>query len=271
MRFIYPVIIILSLCLAVSPVFGADLVVSSPGSLSIGVGETIPLSLGVTGAVNGISGFHILLEVSGSGTIEITEVSFPEWVMLSEFAPPETEPGYIRGVDLTQQAGSGEEEIHLATFLVSGRGVGTVAYTVSTHILEDDFGGLYTVSPVMVPISVGVVSQESYGGSDNGQSSYSTPSPTVTSTPLPTVIPTTTPTTVPTPPSVVTQTVTEEPAVQTPVPSTGEDGLNDEIDYAPIETPVQRSPSGIFIPLAALVIILLSVVIRWDDETGETP
>ncbi|MBR1369092.1 hypothetical protein RJ53_06095 [Methanocalculus chunghsingensis] len=246
-------VIIVSLCFLVTPALGADVIVSPAGSLSLGVGQQIPLTIGITGATDGISGFHLNLEVTDPHILDVADVTFAEWVMLEEFVSPGTETGHIRGVDLSQLAEPGEGSFQFAVLSLAGVANGMATITITPHILEDDFGDLYNGSPIVIPVTVGVSASPASGGSGGGGSSSSTP--VVTATPTPTPTPAMTPgiTTVATPEE------TPEPVADQVTPLDSESGHMEDQVVSVDEPDLQKSPGGLFLPILGSLIALLLI------------
>jgi len=257
-------LVILSLCFMAMPAMGANLVISPPGSLSIGVGQETQLAIGISGATDGISGFHINLEVTDTDVLDVADVAFDDWVMLEEFVSPGADLGYIRGIDLSQMAEPGEGSFQFAVLSLAGVTNGMATITITPHILEDDFGDLYKASAMVIPVTVGVVTPPSSGGSGGGGSFTSTP----TSTPTPTATATATPapevTPIPTTP--VTAEEAEEPAPEPVITlSTDSDQMGDEV--TPTDEPdIPKSSAGLLLPiLASLLALMLIGSLRGRD------
>lgn len=266
MRFFIVLLLILSLFVA--PVVAAELHVH-PEVLSLHVGETKQLQIGIMGATEGISGFHILLDVAGSDYVAIPDASFLEWVRLDNYTIPGSDSGFIRGVDLTRQAEPGEGSFQFATLSLTALSQGSATLTVTPHIIEDDYGDLYDVGPLTIPITVGTGTSTSSGNGGGNWEAAATavptesPTPTVPYTPVETLTPT---------PSITDQPPDErEELLQPPVAETAGKEIVDETepgireaDAAPAEAPVQQSPFASLLPCAALLVA--GVIIRYAHK-----
>lgn len=266
MRSIFFIILI---SLLAAPAAGAALHVSPAGSLSLDVGETKSLQVGIRGATEGISGFHILLDLAGNDYVAIPDASFEGWVMLDNYTIPGSDPGFIRGVDLTRQAEPGDGSFQFLTLSLTGLSHGSATLTLTPHIIEDDFGDLYDVSLLTIPITVGTGTP---GSSVTGTGYWEPAAPAVpTETPAPaaTYIPIETATPIP---SITVQPPEEgDEQLQPEVAETAGKEIVDEPDpgiskaeAAPMETPVQQSPLASFLPCAALLVV--GMIIRYAQR-----
>lgn len=264
MRSIFFIILI---SLLAAPAAGAALHLSPAGSLSLDAGDTLSLQIGIRGATEGISGFHILLDVAGRDYVAIPDASFEGWVMLDNYTIPGSDHGFIRGVDLTRQAEPGEGSFQFATLSLAGLSHGSATLTLTPHIIEDDFGDLYDVSPLTIPITVGTGTPPSSGTGYWEPAATAvpteTPDPAATYTPVETATPI--PSTTDQPPDEGEEQLQPEVAetagkeiVDEPVP-----GIS-EAEAAPMETPVQQSPFAAPIPCVALLIV--GMMIRYSHR-----
>lgn len=255
----------LIVCLLAMPVIGAELTVQRTDQKPVLAGDTVPLTLALTGAQDGISGFIITIGTSDAGRLTFSNATLADWVFLAEIEPSGEEPGYIKGVDLTQQAGSGEGTIHIGTLIFSALRPGTVLITITPSIIEDDYGGYYNSESVDIPIQIAIPSGPSNGGSYTPH----TPAPTPEPTPEPTLLPTI-------------------PPEETPVPAVDDENNDDGNDLPPFqeeepqlyeekkpdldpddenmlpytEPPVQQSPPGVLLPFTAALILVVRSMVR---------
>lgn len=249
---------IVLISLLAAPVAGAELHVSPAGSLSLDAGDTMSLQIGIMGATEGISGFHILLDGAGTDYVAIPDVSFQDWVMLDNYTIPGSDPGFIRGVDLTRQAEPGEGKFQFATISLAALSHGSATLILTPHIIEDDYGNLYDIESVTIPITVGTGTPASSGNGAGYWEPAATAVPTETPTPIVTYTPAKTATPIPAE-TYVPQEEREE-LLQPTLAETTERDIDYEpdvgirgADAAPGETPVQQSPVASLLPCLAFL------------------
>ncbi len=155
MKFEYwlPFILLFTICI---PVSGAELVSSPSGVLNLETGREGSLSLTLTGATAGISGFNITYTLSDASVSSVTGFSFPDWVKLPKTSPSGSLTGYAMGVDLEKGMEPGIDPITLFTIdYITGDKEGQALLTLTPIMIDDDRKGRYSLAPLSITIQVG--------------------------------------------------------------------------------------------------------------------
>ena len=124
------------------------------------VGGTGTITVNLTGAEAGLSGYNLTLNMFPSGTAEITSVAFPHWANMPMNGTLPAENTWIRAIDLQMRAEPGDSPILLATITIQATADGETILTIVPVIVDDDVGGRYTLDPIQIPVRVGAVPTE---------------------------------------------------------------------------------------------------------------
>jgi len=124
------------------------------------VGDRGTVTVNLTGAEGGRSGYNLTLNMVPSKTATIASVAFPPWANMPMNGIMPAENTWIQAVDLQMGAEPGDSPILLATITIQATADGETILTVVPVIVDDDQGGRYTLDPIQIPVQVGAVPTE---------------------------------------------------------------------------------------------------------------
>lgn len=135
----------------------ASPLLEGPDNLSLpAAGSAGALTINLTGAETGLSGYNLSLELTPAGTAEIAGVTFPSWAnMPANGTIPEANT-WIQTVDLGMGVEPGDSPCLLGTLAIRALANGEATLTVTPVIIDDDQGGRYTLEPLRIPVRIGV-------------------------------------------------------------------------------------------------------------------
>jgi len=135
----------------------ASPVLEGPDTPSLpAAGSTGTLTINLTGADAGLSGYNLSLELTPAGTAEIAEVAFPPWANMPVNGTIPAANTWIQAVDLGMGVEPGDSPDLLATLTIRALTNGEATLTVTPVIVDDDQGGRYTLESLRIPVRIGV-------------------------------------------------------------------------------------------------------------------
>lgn len=164
----------------VFPSSGTEITAEPHGVVPVDTGNTITLSISLSDAANGVSGYQIEYSSSNTSVISLMNCSFPDWVKLSQVNSSSQSEGFVKGVDLEQKVEAGNTPVPLFSLHIVGNSPGSTTLILTPKKIEDDFGGRYSIAPLSIqisvrqnePVSIQTTSISSqYSGSSGGSSS----------------------------------------------------------------------------------------------------
>ena len=120
-------------------VYGAPEVSVSEGIVS-GSEPFTNLSITLSEAPNGLSGYNITISLSNASIAEIISVDFPDWALLNKVILLPAESAWIKAVDLQNNIIKGANNVILANFTVRGKSVGIARVLLTVRLMDDDDG-----------------------------------------------------------------------------------------------------------------------------------
>lgn len=111
-------------------------------------GDTANISIILSAAPNGLSGYSLTVSLANPVVAEITAVTFPEWVGMGSSPPLPARTVALMGVDTAQQVPVDSTNVTLATLTLAGRAAGTTGITVTpdaTVGVQDREGAPYGI------------------------------------------------------------------------------------------------------------------------------
>jgi hypothetical protein len=145
---IIPIMIGLSLLFMLAGTASAASLLITGGDSCIPVGSQTDLTVRLSDVPQGLSGLNISIGSSDPTTASVANVTFPDWAMLNTRIPLSSDTIGLKMVDLQQKINAGAKDVSICQVTVAARKSGTTVLTVTPVLVEDDAGGLYTVSPV---------------------------------------------------------------------------------------------------------------------------
>jgi hypothetical protein len=185
MRSFATILCIAALAVITGPALAAP-VLESPGILSLPAGgSTVSLTINLSGAETGLSGYNLSLAMTPSRTAEIVSVEYPPWANMPMNGTMPAWNTWIQAVDLQTQVEPGDSPVLLATLTLRAIANDKTVLTVAPVIVDDDRGGRYTLDPIQIPVQVGAVpaettSQSTSSADPQASSSSSTDAPKAT-------------------------------------------------------------------------------------------
>ncbi len=125
---------------------------------SVGAGQTVPVSITLTSAPDGVAGFELVVTLSNASVASITSVELPDFGLARHELVSSSEVRII-AVDIRRLVEQGASNAALATLTVQGLAPGTSTVSVRVDRLEDDAG-----EPLQPRLLPGVVTVSSAQG-----------------------------------------------------------------------------------------------------------
>jgi hypothetical protein len=148
---------LLPVAVLAGPVTGAVVSFDQP-ELTLMPGEVATVNLILDRVPAGMSGYAATFSVEDPQVGEITEVTLPEWAVLSDIdGVPGPEVSVI-AIDLQGDIEGYSEIIVLATLSVKGLAAGTTEVVIDDPLFEDDEGN--EIAPILSSLSVTIVTRE---------------------------------------------------------------------------------------------------------------
>lgn len=184
------VLILLSLWILLGAPAAAVPAISIDGDLSgAGTGAPIQITVTLTGATNGISGYNISASLEGADVAEITAISFPPWATLHSNGSLPSAHTWASGADLGRSVETGSDTVNLLTLTVTPKASGTASLIITPAKIDDDLGGRYAIPDLDEQLNFGniVITTNSGGSDDSGEATAATPTtaPTAVATDSP--------------------------------------------------------------------------------------
>ncbi len=121
-------------------VYGAPEVRVSEGIVS-GSEPFTNLSITLSEAPNGLSGYNITISLSNASIAEINSVDFPDWALLNSVGLLPAESVWIKAVDLQNSIIKGASNVILANVTLRGKSEGIARVLLTVRQIDDDDGG----------------------------------------------------------------------------------------------------------------------------------
>jgi len=157
---------------------GVSAAVISIGNGEItGSGGSTSLNLMLDAAPTGLTGYSINVTIGDPSIARITNVSFPEWALLTDVTPSLPGSAFrLKATDLNSQVQEGATNITLATLLVQGLQEGETPVILTLNLMNDENDNV--IRPSLLP---GMLSVHGQGVSPSAPGSPPvTPLPTLT-------------------------------------------------------------------------------------------
>ncbi|WP_321429181.1 leucine-rich repeat protein [uncultured Methanolobus sp.] len=103
-------------------------------------GQTTEIVISVDSLPGGLSGYELTVDIDDPAIAEIVDVSYPDWVSISDNSSLPNGSIYIKAVDGNNAIEAGAEDVVLATLTVAGKDMGTTNFTLGVKRLDDDTG-----------------------------------------------------------------------------------------------------------------------------------
>ena len=103
-------------------------------------GQTTEIVISVDSLPGGLSGYELTVDIDDPAIAEIVDVSYPDWVSISDNSSLPNGSIYIKAVDGNNAIEAGAEDVVLATLTVTGKDMGTTNFTLGVKRLDDDIG-----------------------------------------------------------------------------------------------------------------------------------
>ena len=103
-------------------------------------GQTTEIVISVDSLPDGLSGYELTVDIGDPAIAEIVDVSYPDWVSISDNSSLPNGSIYIKAVDGNNAIEAGAEDVVLATLTVNGKDMGTTNFTLGVKRLDDDTG-----------------------------------------------------------------------------------------------------------------------------------
>jgi len=127
------------------------------------------LSITLSEAPNGLSGYNITITLSNASIAEIISVDFPGWALLKITSALPAGSVWIKAVDLNNSIIKGASNVILANFTVRGDGEGTARVLLTVSQIDDDNGSsLLYANTTPTPTPGGNSGSSSSGGGGGG-------------------------------------------------------------------------------------------------------
>jgi PGF-pre-PGF domain-containing protein len=120
-------------------VYGAPEVRVSEGIVS-GSEPFTNLSITLSEAPNGLSGYNITISLSNASIAEIISVDFPDWALLNKVSLLPAESAWIKAVDLQNSIIKGANNVILANVTFRGKSEGIARVLLTVRQIDDDDG-----------------------------------------------------------------------------------------------------------------------------------
>jgi hypothetical protein len=120
-------------------VYGAPEVRVSEGIVS-GSEPFTNLSITLSEAPNGLSGYNITISLSNASVAEIISVDFPDWALLNDVGLLPAELVWIKAVDLQNSIIKGASNVILANVTFRGKSEGIANVLLTVRKIDDDDG-----------------------------------------------------------------------------------------------------------------------------------
>jgi len=119
---------------------GVSAAVISIGNGEItGSGGSTSLNLMLDAAPTGLTGYSINVTIGDPSIARITNVSFPEWALLTDVTPSLPGSAFrLKATDLNSQVQEGATNITLATLLIQGLGEGETPVILTLNLMNDE-------------------------------------------------------------------------------------------------------------------------------------
>ena len=119
---------------------GVSAAVISIGNGEItGSGGSTSLNLMLDAAPTGLTGYSINVTIGDPSIAHITNVSFPEWALLTDVTPSLPGSAFrLKATDLNSQVQEGATNITLATLLIQGLGEGETPVILTLNLMNDE-------------------------------------------------------------------------------------------------------------------------------------
>ena len=117
------------------------------------VGRKASLSLRLSEAPAGLSGFDVEVTIGDPAVAQVSKVTYPDFGLVQTL--PETLPAStvrVRGVDLNQLVSAGATDVELATIKVTVLSAGVTRIDIVARQVDDDQGN--PISPAVAPSSI---------------------------------------------------------------------------------------------------------------------
>lgn len=178
------VLTILSLlALGAIPVAAAEPALSAAGDLSgAEVGVPVQVTVNLTGAANGISGYNISASLEDGDVAEITAISFPSWATLHSNGSLPSAYAWASGADLGRGVETGSDTVNLLTITITPKASGTTSLIITPAKIDDDIGGRYALPDLEQQFSVGNTAFAANSGGSDDNAVTATATPTTAST-----------------------------------------------------------------------------------------
>jgi parallel beta-helix repeat protein len=102
--------------------------------------QTTEIQITADALPEGLSGYNFTVTIDDPAVAEIVAIKYPAWANLTENSSLPGSSVYLKTADITSQVGAGEENIVLATIIVSGNEMGSASLTLDVHRFDDDNG-----------------------------------------------------------------------------------------------------------------------------------
>jgi PKD repeat protein len=128
-----------------SPVPDTPVIGFGPESASVIESRTTEIDVTVSSLPEGLSGYNLTVTVDDPAIADITGISYPSWVTVTENSSLPGSPVYLAALDGGENIQPGAEDVVLATLTVSGKDMGLANLSIGVHRLDDDEG--YRIEP----------------------------------------------------------------------------------------------------------------------------
>ncbi|AKB30300.1 cell surface protein [Methanosarcina siciliae T4/M] len=111
-----------------------------PESFSVSENESTEINLVASNFPAGLSGYNLTVAIDDPAVVEIVDIEYPSWALITENS---TLPGtsiYLKAVDGEDTVQAGAADVVLATLTVSGKESGSVNLSIGVDRLDDDSG-----------------------------------------------------------------------------------------------------------------------------------
>jgi PGF-CTERM protein len=155
---------------------------------TIGKQETATITISLSEAPQGLSGYNITISLINSGVADITNVEFPSWAALSYNSDLPADTVSMSAIDLNDQIGPGAGNIEFGTITVTGVAAGESGIGIAVNRIDDENGTRYT--PAIEAGTIIVTGEPGEptvtltpGGGDGGATATPSPTPVQTAGP----------------------------------------------------------------------------------------